>query len=78
METQEVVKKEKFPNTRKPSHWQVSGRFSNLGGQPNWEEKYIKPTDYMPKSNSQQKSTPEACIHHQQEGAEWRGAGGIA
>ena len=32
----------------------------------------------MPKSNSQQKSTPDACIHHQQVGAEWRGAGGIA
>ena len=31
----------------------------------------------MPKSNSQQKSTPDACIHHQQVGAEWRGAGGI-
>ena len=32
----------------------------------------------MPKSNSQQKSTPYACIRHQQVGAEQRGAGGIA
>ena len=32
----------------------------------------------MPKSNSQQKSTPDARIRHQQEGAEQRGAGGIA
>ena len=32
----------------------------------------------MPKSNSQQKSTPDAHIHHQQVGAERRGAGGIA
>ena len=32
----------------------------------------------MPKNNSQQKSTPDACIHHQQEGAEWSGVGGIA
>ena len=32
----------------------------------------------MPKSNSQQKSTPEDCIHNQQVGAEQRGVGGIA
>ena len=32
----------------------------------------------MPKSNSQQKSTPEARIRHQQVGAEQKGAGGIA
>ena len=30
---------EKFPNTRKPSHLWVQEKFSNLGGQPNWEEK---------------------------------------
>ena len=30
----------------------------------------------MLKSNSQQKITPDACIHHQQVGVEWRGAGG--
>ena len=32
----------------------------------------------MPKSNSQQKSTPDARIHHQQGGAERRGESGIA
>ena len=32
----------------------------------------------MPKNNSQEKSTPDACIHHQQVGVEQRGAGGIA
>ena len=32
----------------------------------------------MPKINSQQKSTPDARICHQQVGAEWRGAGNIA
>ena len=32
----------------------------------------------MPKSNSQQKSTPDARTRHQQVGAERRGAGGIA
>ena len=32
----------------------------------------------MPKSNSQQKSTPDARTGHQQVGAERRGVGGIA
>ena len=32
----------------------------------------------MPKSNSQQKSTPDALIRHQQVGVERRGAGSIA
>ena len=32
----------------------------------------------MSKSNSQQKSTPDALIHHQQVGVEQKGAGGIA
>ena len=31
----------------------------------------------MPKSNSQQKSTPDACISHQQVGAERRGAAAL-
>ena len=30
--------KEKFPNTRKPSHQQVGGQFWNLRGQQNWEK----------------------------------------
>ena len=32
----------------------------------------------MPKSNSQQKSTPDTPPYHQQVGAEQRGAGGVA
>ena len=32
----------------------------------------------MPKSNSQEKSTPDARIRHQQVGAERRGVGSIA
>ena len=32
----------------------------------------------MPKSNPQQKSTPDACICHQQVGAERREVGSIA
>ena len=34
-----VLKEEKFPNTRKPSHWQVCGEFWNLRGQHNQEGK---------------------------------------
>ena len=33
-----VIKEKKFPNTRKPSHWQVCGEFWNLRGQHNREE----------------------------------------
>ena len=40
--SQEGVIKEKFPNTRKPSHWQVCGEFWNLRGQHNREEKINK------------------------------------
>ena len=44
METhpREGVVKEKFPNTRKPSHRQVCGEFWDLRGQHNWEEKINK------------------------------------
>ena len=34
-----VVKEEKFPNIRKPSHWRVCGEFWNLRGQHSREEK---------------------------------------
>ena len=34
-----VLKEEKFPNSRKLSHWQVCGELWNLRGQHNWEEK---------------------------------------
>ena len=37
-----LVKEEKFPNTRKPSHWQVCGEFWNLRRQHNQEEKINK------------------------------------
>ena len=59
----------KFPITRKPSHWRVWGKFSDLGGQPNWEEKLNKAHRLRAKGNSQQKSTPDARTRHQQEGA---------
>ena len=34
-----VLKEEKFPNTRKPSHWWVCGEIWNLRGEHNWEGK---------------------------------------
>ena len=37
-----VLKEEKFPNTRKHSHWRVCGKFWNLRGQHNQEEKINK------------------------------------
>ena len=37
-----VVKEEKFPNTRKPSHQQVCGEFWNLRRQRNQEENINK------------------------------------
>ena len=51
-----VMKEEKFPNTRKPSHRQVCGEFWNPKGQHNWEEKKYKnknSTDYTPNHNPQ-------------------------
>ena len=42
-----VVKEEKFPNTRKPSHWQVCGEFWNLRGQHNQEEKKKNNPQFM-------------------------------
>ena len=37
-----VIKEEKFPNTRKPSHLWVCEEFWNLRGQHNREEKINK------------------------------------
>ena len=45
-----VVKEEKLPNTRKPSHQQVYGEFGNLKGQHNQEgkkKKKKKNTEYV-------------------------------
>ena len=61
------VLKEKFPNTRKPSHWWVCGEFWNLRGQHNWEGKKKKSTDYTPNHNCQRRSSPEARVHQQQQ-----------
>ena len=37
-----VEKEEKFPNTRKPSHWWVCGEFWNLREKHNPDEKITK------------------------------------
>ena len=42
-----VVKEEKFPNTRKPSHWWVCEEFWNLRGHHNWEGKKKKNSQIM-------------------------------
>ena len=37
-----VMKEEKFPNSRKPSHLWLCGDFWNLRGQHNWKKKKKK------------------------------------
>ena len=65
-----VVKEEKFPNIRKPSHWRVCGEFWNLRGHHNLEEKkkQNKTTDYVPNRNSQGRSSPDAHVRQQEQG----------
>ena len=70
-----ILKEEKFPHSRKPSHWQVCGEFWNLRGQHNREEKTKQNTEYAPNHNCQQRSSPDARLCHQQVGAGQGGAG---
>ena len=71
-----VVKEEKFPNTREPSHWQVCGEFWNLTEQHNREERKTHThTEYTPNRNSQWRSSPEARVCHQPAWAEQGGMG---
>ena len=59
-----VVKKEKFPNPRKPSHWQVCREFWNLRGQHTWEVKKKKNLiEYVLNCNSQWRSSTDAHVH---------------
>ena len=70
--------KEKFPNTKKPSHRHVCGEFWNLPtgeGNITEREKKKNPTNYTPNCNSQRRNSPDACIRHQRAGAEQGGAG---
>ena len=74
--SREGVVKEKFPNSRKPSHIRkLCGEFWNLRGQHNQEEKKKNPTEYVPNHNSQWRSSPDTRVHHQQAGA---GQGGMS
>ena len=66
--------KEKFPNSKKPSHWWVCGKFWNLRGQHNQEEEKEKKTEYAPNRNIQCKCSPDAPVCHQRAGAEQGGA----
>ena len=76
METQPgegVVKEEKFPNNRKPSHQRVCGVFWNLRGQHNWEKHtHTQNTRLMA---TQHRSCPDAHVCYQQEEAGQGGAG---
>ena len=62
---QGVVKEEKFPNSRKPSHQRVCGEFWNLRGQLDQEGEKKNPTEYMPNRNCQWRSSPGARVRHQ-------------
>ena len=59
-----VVKEEKFPYNREPSHRCVCGELWNLRGQPNqWLGGGT--TECMPNHNHQWRSGSDACVHHQ-------------
>ena len=61
------MKEECFQIAGKP-HLRACGEFWNLRGQHNWQKKKKekkKPAEYMPNYNCQQRSGPEACVHHQ-------------
>ena len=60
-----VVKEEKFPNSRKPSHRWVCGEFWNLRGQHNWEGEK-KNTEYTCNRNAQQRSSPDMSATSEQ------------
>ena len=72
---EQVVKEEKFPNSKKLSHQQICGEFWNLRGQHNWEKKKKKNTQYAPIRNSQWRSSPDAGFCHQRVGARQGGVG---
>ena len=57
------MKREKFPNSREPSHRWVCGEFWNFRGQHNWEKKK-KHTEYAPNRNCQWRGSPEAHFCH--------------
>ena len=67
-----------FQSPGNPRAGGYGGSFQISEGNLTGRKNKIRPTDYVPKSNSQQKSTRDARTRHQQVGAKRRGAGGIA
>ena len=60
------MKEEKFPNTRKHSHWWVCGEFWNLRGQHNREGGKKKNSQNMCLNhNSQWRNSSDTSICHQ-------------
>ena len=66
---QGVMKEEKLPNTRKPSHQWVCGEFRNLRGQHNQERKITHThihthTEYALNHICQWRSSPDTIMHY--------------
>ena len=61
-----VLKREKFPNTRKPSHCRICAEPWKHRGQHNREEKkkkQLKPTDCEPYGNSPSREAAQTPAH---------------
>ena len=73
-----VLKREKFPNTRKHSHCRICAEPWKHRGQHNWKEKInkqLKPADCEPYGNSPSREaaqTPASAIRKQGLGREVR------
>ena len=69
------MKKDKFPNSRKPSHRQVHGEFGISEGNIDWETTTTHThTEYALNHICQWRSSPDTQVHHQRAGA---GQGGV-
>ena len=73
-----VIKEEKVPNSRKPSHRQVCGEFWNLRGQHNWEEKKKKNQNMRPTATGNREVAQTLVSAASEQGLDWGGAGCIA
>ena len=69
-----VMKEEKFPHDKKPSHRHVNGELWTL---PPQKKKKKTPIDYMPNCNYQQRRGTNANVCEQPVGAGSRGTGYI-
>ena len=72
------MKEEKFPHSRTPSHRQVCENFGISEGNITGRKKKKKnPMGYVPNCNCQQRSSPDAWVHHQRAGPGQGGTGCI-